>query len=111
MLSKFFNDAGIDLKQDDSRQLRDRLHPSGAPVSCVQYRGVLHGFTQFTLSYTARKALSVAGAAIKESVNDKRCQTRLALQQAGLETDGDGMTAIACAELVEHVAEVEADGG
>lgn len=67
----FLNAAGIDPLRDDSRQLRDRLQQSGVPVSYVEYPGVLHGFTQFTLtSATARKALSEAGAAIREALAD-----------------------------------------
>lgn len=62
----FLNAAGIDPLRDDSRQLRDRLQQSGVPVSYVEYPGVVHGFTQFTLtSTTARKALADAGAAIR----------------------------------------------
>ena len=67
----FVNAAGIDPLRDDSRQLRDRLLQSGVPVSYVEYPGVVHGFTQFTLtSATARKALSEAGAAIKVALAD-----------------------------------------
>lgn len=67
----FINAAGIDPLRDDSRQLRDKLHQSGVPVSYVEYPGVVHGFTQFTLtSATARKALSEAGAAISEALTD-----------------------------------------
>lgn len=109
----FLNAAGIDPLRDDSRRLRDRLQQSGVPVSYLEYPGVLHGFTQFTLtSATARKAQSDAGVAIREALADvaRHGQTCLALQQAGLETNGDGMTAVACSQLFEQVAEVEANG-
>lgn len=63
----FVNAAGIDPLRDDSRQLRDRLQQSGVPVRYREYPGVLHGFTQYTLtSATARKALREAGAAISD---------------------------------------------
>ena len=65
----FLNAAGIDPLRDDSRQLRGRLRQSDVPVSYVEYPGVLHGFTQFTLtSASARKALSDAGAAINQAL-------------------------------------------
>lgn len=67
----FLNAAGIDPLRDDSRQLRDRLRQAGVQVSYVEYPGVLHGFTQFTLtSATARKALSDAGDAIRQALTD-----------------------------------------
>ena len=62
----FLNAAGIDPLRDDSRQLHDRLRQSGVPVRYWEYPGVVHGFTQFTLtSATARKALADAGAALR----------------------------------------------
>ena len=65
----FLNAAGIGPLRDDSRQLRDRLQQAGVPVSYVEYPGVLHGFTQYTLtSDTARKALMDAGAVIREAL-------------------------------------------
>ena len=67
----FLNAAGIDPLRDDSRQLRDQLQQSGVPVSYVEYPGVLHGFTQYTLtSNTARKALSDAGSVIREALTN-----------------------------------------
>ncbi len=66
----FLNAAGLDPLRDDSRQLRDRLQRADVPVSFVEYPGVVHGFTQFTLtSPTARRALREAGEAIRKSLS------------------------------------------
>lgn len=65
----FLSAAGIDPLRDDSRQLRDLLQQAGVPATYLEYPGVLHGFTQFTLtSATARKALNEAGAAIRAAL-------------------------------------------
>ncbi len=62
----YMNAAGIDPLRDDSRQLFARLQKASVPTTFVEYPGVLHGFTQFSLtSETARQALRNAGTALK----------------------------------------------
>lgn len=65
------NAAGLDPLRDDSRLLCAKLRDSGVPVSFVEYPGVIHGFTQFSLtSEIARAALRDSGIALREALSD-----------------------------------------
>ncbi len=58
--------AGIDPLRDDSRELAERLRAAGVAVEAREYKGVLHGFTQFAReSAQGRQALSDAAAALR----------------------------------------------
>ena len=65
----FLNYAELDILRDDSTKLVDRLQEAGVSVVAREYKGAVHGFTQYAKgSQLARRALDEAADALASTL-------------------------------------------
>lgn len=65
----FLAKAELDVLADETDALAERLHDAGVPVTCIEYKGAMHGFTQYAkVSALGRKALEDAGVAVARAL-------------------------------------------